>query len=157
MSDLIILYCSTLFAKVGTGTWPKHKLELNRADMFIDWFYLVVDGNYLDYRIFIKTIQAPTTKRLWWYGRAQEAFKKGFVRRFGALYSWWHILANPSRLWKAKDMDQVVLARAITHNMIVECRDADVTMKTMSIVVMRRWSQSVRTPDSSTTMTLRII
>lgn len=107
---------------------------MNIAGRFIDWFYWVVDGIYQDYRIFLKTIQAPKTKQERRYVRAQEAFRKGFERFSGVLFSRWHILAHPSRPWYTKDMDQDFQACFFMHTMVVECRDADSTMRTKSIV-----------------------
>lgn len=82
----------------------------------------------------MKAIQEPKTKRESRYGRAQEAFRKGFERPCGVLFSRRHILAHPSRLSYTEDMDQVVKACAIMLNMLVKCREADGAMGTKSIV-----------------------
>lgn len=134
MNDLNILDCSTLFSMVQAGTWPIHKPEMNIAGRVIDWFYWVVDGIYPPYRIFLKTISKPSTKREKHFSRAQEAFRKGVERVFGVLFSRWHIIAQPSKLWYSNDMGDVVRACAILHNMIIEYRDMDMNMGTKNIV-----------------------
>lgn len=127
MNDLNILDCSQLF-------WPKQKPKLMIAKRFIDWFCWVADGIYPLFRIFLETILFLTTGMEETFARAQEAFQKGVKRTFGVLFSRWQILSNPSPLWHRSDMNDVVRACIIVHNMFVEYRNQDGGMGTKNIV-----------------------
>lgn len=50
------------------------------------------------------------------------------------LFSRSHILAQPFKPWHSSDMEKVVRARAILHNTVIECCDADGHKGTKAIV-----------------------
>lgn len=56
------------------------------------------------------------------YASHQLAARKAVERVFGVLFSRFHILCRPARLWDKRDLNKVVKACAIIHNMVVEHR-----------------------------------
>lgn len=125
MNDINVMNCSKLFRDVRAGRWPLFYPSFEVAGRPIDWFYWVADGIYPDFRIFLKTIAKPLDRRERLFAKSQEAFRKGAERVYAVLFSRWHILANPSRIWHTADMNLIVKSCVILHNMIVEARDKD--------------------------------
>ncbi|XP_057448820.1 uncharacterized protein LOC130740289 [Lotus japonicus] len=52
--------------------------------------------------------------------KRQEAARKDVERAFRVLQSWFAIVRGPSRLWNSNDMESIIYACIILHNMIVE-------------------------------------
>lgn len=125
MNDINIMDCSDMFTDVRAGKWPLFYPTYTIANRTIDWFYWVTDGIYPNFRIFLKTISNPKNKKEKLYSKCQEAFRKSAERVYAVLFSRWHILSNPSRIWRNEEMNYVVKACIILHNMIIEAKDND--------------------------------
>src|SRR5207237_8970224 len=54
------------------------------------------------------------------YARQQEACRKDVERAFGGLQAEWKILHGPARLWNQKDLNSIVQACVILHNMVID-------------------------------------
>lgn len=85
--------------------------------------YLLADGIYPSYAIFVKIISnRGNTRKEKNFAGAQEAVRRDVERAFGVLISRWHILQRPLRLLYLEDIESLVKACVILHNMVVECR-----------------------------------
>lgn len=87
--------------------------------------YLLADGIYPDWPIFVKTITNPTNPKEKLFAKMQEALRKDVERAFGILRKCWHILAYPARLWHLDVLKDVMDACIILHNMRIEYRTDD--------------------------------
>lgn len=92
------------------------------GDLDVNWFYYLTDGLYPRFRIFVQTIAAARNKKEKKFSVHQEGARKSVERVFGVLFSRFHILCKPSRLWQKEDMNYIVKACCIIHNMICEER-----------------------------------
>lgn len=81
--------------------------------------YLLADGIYPQWPVFVKTIEKPSDKKKKHFAKCQEACRKDVERCFGALQARWRILDTPCRLWSPEAMSTVMHACVILHNMIV--------------------------------------
>jgi hypothetical protein len=54
------------------------------------------------------------------FASQQEKCRKDIERFFGVLVAKWKILHNAARLWSRRDLNTIVLACVILHNMVVE-------------------------------------
>lgn len=85
--------------------------------------YLLADGIYPSYRFFVKTIATGGNN---WIkkqsAQAQEAIWKAVERAFEILILFLHILQRSIRIMCKDDIETVVNARVILHNMIFELR-----------------------------------
>jgi hypothetical protein len=68
----------------------------------------------------VKSIAAPLSKKQKIYAQTQEACRKNIERAFGVLRVEWKILHVPARLWKPKDLNSIIRACIILHNMVIE-------------------------------------
>lgn len=148
MNDINILNASLLFSNVRAGKWPAYQTSKFIGSRTINCCYWVVDGIYPAYRILLKKIPSPTKKRESVFSKVQEAFRKGAERVYGVLFSRWHILSIPYRLWNRKDMNQVVRCCVILHSMIVEARKINESMRTVKIFSFDPSAEVVPVRDS---------
>jgi Plant transposon protein len=114
-----IMNMSPLFQLIRAGKWPPGRPQRQVSWLFVDWFYFVCDSIYPRFRIFATTIGNLRTPREKLYASAQEGARKSVERMFGVLFSRFHILYRPSRLWYKEDMADVVAACCIIHNIII--------------------------------------
>jgi hypothetical protein len=84
--------------------------------------YSLADGMNPAWAIFQKTISQTFTQKHRQIVSQQESVKKDVERAFEVLVSRWHILRNPIRLHRRKEITDVVHSCAIMHNMVVESR-----------------------------------
>ena len=83
-------------------------------------YYLLADGIYSKWSIFVQSIKDPQGEKRKHFANKQEAARKDVERCFGALKTRWSILQQPSRLWGLCDIENVVIACCIMHNMIID-------------------------------------
>ncbi|XP_065094752.1 uncharacterized protein LOC135715368 [Ochlerotatus camptorhynchus] len=86
--------------------------------------YLLADGIYPDWTVFMKTISQPQTSKEKHYAKVQESLRKDVERCFGILQACWQILVNPCRLWDAESMSNVITTCIILHNMRIRARSS---------------------------------
>jgi hypothetical protein len=82
--------------------------------------YYLADGIYPEWALFVKIISKPQTEKHKLYARCQEGPRKDVKCAFGELQSRFNIVNRPARLWKWKDVINIMQACVILHNMILE-------------------------------------
>lgn len=122
MNDLNILSVSPMFTDILAGKFPGYTVQYNVADEAFNWMYLLPDGIYPEYNIFISTIALCRNRRALRFSSIQEAVRKCVQRLFGVLFKRFGILQRPSRLWYGEDMQVLMQACCVLHNMLVEDR-----------------------------------
>lgn len=121
-NDINIIDRSPLMVNMMKGVGPSATFHVNRN--IYRMLYLLVDGIYPDWPIFLKTISEPTNAKQAWYAKMQEALRKDVERCFGVLFARFHILAVPGRMWKHDELVLIWKACVCLHNMIVEDEEA---------------------------------
>ncbi|XP_058840293.1 uncharacterized protein LOC131695787 [Topomyia yanbarensis] len=95
------------------GAWTMQGRSYDRG-------YLLADGIYPDWTIFVKTISQPQTAKEKLFAKEQESLRKDVERSFGILQACWQILVKPCKLWDQHSMMQVIKTCIILHNMRIE-------------------------------------
>lgn len=83
-------------------------------------YYLLVDGIYPTWSIFVKTIHEPQGAKRIHYASMQESTRKYVERAFGVLQARFAIVQNPSKMWHMSHISDILMACVILHNMITE-------------------------------------
>ena len=117
-NDLNILDQSPVFQSIMQGSAPKIQFTLNGRQYYMS--YLLADGIYPEWAAFVKTIEKSQRRDTKLFAAKQEGRRKDVERAFGVLQSRWHILSIPCRLWRVVDMNRIMKACIILHNMIIE-------------------------------------
>ena len=87
-----------------------------------DYLYFLVDGIYPPWSIFINSYDHSTTDKQKYFAKQQEAVRKDVERVFAVLSTKFQILSRPFRLWELSDINEVMVACVIIHNIQVEFR-----------------------------------
>ena len=82
--------------------------------------YYLADGIYLEWVVFVKSISMPISEKDKLFAQEQEAKRKDIEQPFGVLRRRWCILKRPARLYDGGQLEKIVLACIVLHNMIVE-------------------------------------
>nr|XP_023884048.1 uncharacterized protein LOC111996320 [Quercus suber] len=115
---------SFIFTKLAQGLAPSVNYSINGHDYTMG--YYLADGIYLSWSTFVKTIRAPQGKKNSLFATTQESTRKDVERAFGVLQARFAIVRGPACLWKTEDLDYIMKACIILHNMIIEDeRDAN--------------------------------
>ena len=122
MNDLNILDASPFFQKMLAGAFPSHSMHYSIAGEDFDWLYLLADGIYPKYKIFVRTISDPINIAQSRYTRRVAAARSCVERVFGVLLKQFGILRVPGRLWYSTNMTSVLRACIVIHNMVVATR-----------------------------------
>jgi hypothetical protein len=120
LNDRTILNQSPIFNDLVNDVAPKGTFFVNGVEY--KYGYLLADGIYPDWPVFVKSFTRRTTldpKRKQ-FNKAQMAARKDVERAFGVLQKRWRILAQPCRLWEKAHIRNVMYACIILHNMILE-------------------------------------
>ncbi|KAF0712136.1 hypothetical protein AaE_012113, partial [Aphanomyces astaci] len=117
-NDINVLDRSPLVEKLIDGVAPHCNYTVNGTTYSMA--YLLVDGIYPNWPIFMKTISHPEGDKRKWYAKRQEAVRKDVERSFGVLQKRFAVLRNPCRLWNVEDIIVMWRACIILHNMIIE-------------------------------------
>lgn len=125
-NDINVLNRSPLISQLISSNFPLIEYEIEGRKRSQGYF--LTDGIYPRWSVFVQTITEPHGEKKAYFSRKQEAARKDVERAFGVLQSRFHILAQPSRLWSSKKMENVVSASVIIHNMIVEERRNESTV-----------------------------
>ncbi|KAH9108181.1 hypothetical protein AeMF1_016608, partial [Aphanomyces euteiches] len=92
-SDINVLDRSPLIEKLLRGVAPHCQYNINGSAYTMS--YLLVDGIYPNWPIFMKTISQPQGEKHRLYAKMQEAVRKDVERGFGVLQSRFAVLKNP--------------------------------------------------------------
>jgi hypothetical protein len=82
----------------------------------------MADGIYPDLSRFVKSFDEPMGVSKKRYATWQEASRKDIERAFGVMQRKFHILVRDFEYWFVQEIEQIVLACIILHNMMVEAR-----------------------------------
>ena len=94
-NDINVLDRSPLIANFLEGHNQDMSFEVNGHRY--PYYYLLADGIYPKWTIFVQTIHDPQREKRQYYAKMQEAARKDVERCFGVLQSRWGIIQNPSR------------------------------------------------------------
>lgn len=122
MNDLNILEVSNHFQQVLSGVFPPTQPSYTVAGKSFDWFYYLTDGIYPSWKVFIKTVSQPLTRKAKLYSTFQEAVRKCVERVFGVLFRRFKLLYIASEFWTMDKMHWLATAAVCLHNLIVEDR-----------------------------------
>ncbi|CAO2141030.1 unnamed protein product [Urochloa humidicola] len=117
-NDINVLNQSSLFLEELKGQAPRVQYMVN-GNQYNTGYYLA-DGIYPEWAVFVKSISMPISEKDKLYAQEQEAKRKDIERAFGVLRRRWTVLKKPARLYDRGQLEKVVLACIILHNMIVE-------------------------------------
>ena len=122
-NDINVVDRSPLVGDFFKGELSKSSFVVNGKKY--EGSYLLCDGIYPSWPIFVKTIAQPQGEKNKHYAKMQEAVRKDVERCFGVLQARFAILANPCRLWSQEMMVNIWNACVILHNMIIEDESED--------------------------------
>ncbi|XP_062181720.1 uncharacterized protein LOC133885993 [Phragmites australis] len=117
-NDINVLNQSTLFIEELRGQAPRVRYYVNGRQY--DSGYYLADGIYPEWATFVKSIYKPQTEKDKLFAQKQEGVRKDVERAFGVLQARFCILRRPARLYERGDLEKIMLACIILHNMIVE-------------------------------------
>jgi len=113
-----VLNQSPLFTQVLQGRAPEVKFTINGSEYNMG--YYLADEIYPEWATFVKTITLPLTEKDKLFAQHQEAARKDVECAFGILQKRWAIIRHPARLWDRQELEDIMMACIILHNMIVE-------------------------------------
>ncbi|KAL6613823.1 hypothetical protein ACP70R_036093 [Stipagrostis hirtigluma subsp. patula] len=116
-NDINVLQRSPVFDDLANGKAPPVEFNVNGNTYNIG--YYLADGIYPDWATLIKTISAPISNKHKVFAARQEKCRKDVERGFGVLQARWKILPSPARLWHQEDLNYIMRACIILHNMII--------------------------------------
>ena len=117
-NDLNVLDRSPVFDDLANGRTQKVEFSVNNHNY--DMGYYLADKIYPDWATFVKTKSEAISPKDKTFAEAQEAARKDVERCFGVLRSKFRIIQQAGRLWSAQDMNTIMRACIILHNMIIE-------------------------------------
>jgi len=117
-NDINVLNQSTLFVDQLRGEAPQVQYFVN-GRQYSKPYYLA-DGIYPEWAVFVKSIRAPQSAEHKLFSEHQEGARKDVECAFGILQSRFCILRRPARLYEQGDLENIMLACIILHNMIIE-------------------------------------
>ncbi|XP_053698868.1 uncharacterized protein LOC128745822 [Sabethes cyaneus] len=120
LNDINILDRSPLVNNIVNGGTLDAKYRLNGKQRHQG--YLLADGIYPDWAVFVKTISNPKNAKEKLFSKLQESYRKDVERAFGIMVKCFHILAYPARLFDVNVLKNVLQTCIILHNMRVELK-----------------------------------
>jgi hypothetical protein len=117
-NNINVLNQSHLFIEQLRGEAPKVKYSINGRQHNLP--YYPSNGIYPDWPIFVKSIHQPQIDKHKLFSQKQEGARKEVECAFGILQSCFGILRRPARLYEQGDLESIMLACIILHNMIIE-------------------------------------
>ncbi|OAD74608.1 hypothetical protein PHYBLDRAFT_168010 [Phycomyces blakesleeanus NRRL 1555(-)] len=118
LNDINVLDQSDVFQEITEGT--ASVVHYNIGGKTYDMGYYLADGIYPSYATLIKTISNPVLAKEKLFAQKQEATRKDVERAFGALQARFNIVKLPAKSWGITDLNMIMKACIILHNMIVE-------------------------------------
>ena len=113
-----VLDCIPLIANFLKGHGQDMSFEVNGQRY--PHYYLLADGIYSKWTIFVQTIHDPQGEKRQYYAKMQEAARKDVERCFKILQLRLEIIQNPSRQWDLNTIKDILMACVTMHNMIIE-------------------------------------
>ncbi|CDF33411.1 unnamed protein product [Chondrus crispus] len=122
LNDLNILEVSEHFSQVLNGRFPPVEPSYSIDGKVFNWFYYLTDGIYPCWKIFVKSLSTPSSRKEKLYCKLQEGVRKCVERVFGVLFRRFKLLYFACELWSVERMKTIAEAAVILHNQIVEAR-----------------------------------
>jgi hypothetical protein len=139
-NDINVLQHSSVFDDLANGRTPAIEFNVNGIGYYLG--YYLADGTYLDWATLVKIIPSPISKKDKLFAERQESCRKDVERSFGVLQAQWKIMYHMARLWKQSDLNSIMKACIILHNMIIE----DEKGANLPHIDNRDWSGPAVTP-----------
>jgi hypothetical protein len=117
-NDINVIQRSPVFDDLAHGRTVPIRLKVNDHDYNRD--YYVADKIYPGWATIVKMMSQPINVKDQTFATAQECTRKDVERVFRVLRSKFRIIQNSCRFWNAKDMNTIMRACIILHNMILE-------------------------------------
>ena len=117
-NDINVLHRSPVFDDLANGRTPAVDFTVNGNPYTLG--YYLGDGIYLEWVIIVKSVSGPVSNKQIVFASQQEACRKDVERCFGVLQAKWKILHRAARLWNQRDLNTIMRACIILHNMVVE-------------------------------------
>jgi hypothetical protein len=117
-NDINVLNQSHLFIDQLRGEAPKVEYSINGRQYNLP--YYLADGIYPQWPVFVKSIREPQIDKHKLFAQKQEGARKEVECAFGILQSRFGILRRPARLYEQGDLESIMLACIVLHNMIIE-------------------------------------
>jgi hypothetical protein len=117
-NDINVLHRSPAFDDLAEGRRPQFEFDVNGNKY--NMCYYLADGIYPDWATLVKSYSAPISLKERVYAERQESVRKDVERTFGGLRSRFRIIYNPGRLWSQSDLNDIMRACVILHNMVIE-------------------------------------
>jgi hypothetical protein len=117
-NDINVLHRSPIFDDLAAGQRPQTEFHVNGTKYNMG--YYLADGIYPDWATLVKTYSEPVSLKERIYAQTQESARKDVERAFGVLRSKFRIIYNPARLWSQSDLNNIMHACVILHNMVIE-------------------------------------
>jgi Plant transposon protein len=119
-NDINVLERSHILHSAMNGASPRIRFNVNNNEYSMG--YWLGDGIYPTYACIVKAYKPPFLRNIdkqTNFTKQQESRRKDIERCFGILQQRWHILTRPCRLWRADNIEKVMKACIILHNMII--------------------------------------
>lgn len=128
-NDGIVMIHSEFFNDVRNKKWPPHLLDFVIIDYNFRTFYYFADGIYPKVLIFSLPHPNLMNHKEKMYGSRHSSARKAIERVFGVLFLQFRILYNRCRLRDVKEIEIVVEACCVLHNIIAADWGCEGTMK----------------------------
>ncbi|XP_025828604.1 uncharacterized protein LOC112903566 [Panicum hallii] len=109
---------SPVFDNFAAGQRPQTEFHVNGTKY--NMTYYLADGIYPDWATLVKTYSEPVSQKKRIYAETQESARKDVERAFGVLRSKFRIIYITARLWSHSDLNNIIRACVILHNMVIE-------------------------------------
>jgi hypothetical protein len=117
-NDINVLNKSPLFIQKLRGEAPQVQYVVNGKQYNVG--YYLADGIYPEWAAIVKSIPSALNDKDKFFAQHQESERKVVECAFGVLQSRFNIIRRPARMWKRRDVVNIMQACVILHNMIVE-------------------------------------
>jgi hypothetical protein len=117
-NDINVLNQSPLFVQQLRGEGPQVQYIVNGRQY--NTGYYLADGIYPEWAAFVKSIRSPQSEKHKLFAEHQEGARKDVECAFGILQSRFSILKRPACLYEQGDLENIMLACIILHNMVIE-------------------------------------
>jgi hypothetical protein len=117
-NDINVLRCSPVFDDLANGNTAPVNFTVNGNPYALG--YYLADGIYPDWVTLVKSISRPISNKQSVFAKQQEKCRKDVERFFGVFQAKWKIMHHPARLWNQHDLNNIVHACVILHNMVVQ-------------------------------------
>lgn len=128
-NDKTIMHFSNIMNDIRNKLWPEVLPKFTICDYNVESFYFLADGIYPKFMFFALPHPDPRTRKEKMYSDYHSSARKAIERVFGVLFRQFRILYNRCRLENVEEIQEVVKACCIIHNMVAVERGYEGTMQ----------------------------